>query len=257
MAGFHFRKRSTVPATGETTTATTTTTKKTHSKTFIGRLTLWLLNLALTSFGWFIIFISTAVAQLKANDFVSSISSNGFITTRLNNTASSRLYSFTWWALFYQLFVLLTANLDFKRVVTNTSLLTSLVLIALIQAIIISDTYVFASSKSEKGIAAGAIILAIADFIWLFYYAWAEKEFLNGHFHRHDRDLEKNVPVAANTEQNAVVAPVDNTKTTPSISETYNTHATAVPESELHHHTSPIANVPEEPPVAHTSTGKY
>lgn len=192
-----------------------------------------------TVLSWILWFIAIAVSQHKSYRRAGQ-------SAYSYHVVGSKAYSFAWWSIFFQLFIMILIHSN--SLFFNNHLARTYTTVALIQAIIVADRYVFSPYGSERALVAGAIFIAFCDFLWLYHYSVADDNAGNrgvgvggegrgagvagagaaggaGGYNSNNNnsnrnntyDEEKNVGVHQPHEKNA-----------PSISDTHNTHSTAV-----------------------------
>lgn len=125
---------------------------------------------ALSFAGWFVFWISLAVGQ---NDLSSTFDIYGDAYVYSGYTVdTSKIYSFSWWAFAYQFFLLVIVS--FYPCLSksfNDSLFTILTLYSLYLFSAVLNSYVFFETNYIRGVVAGAFIISIVDFYWIFYFS--------------------------------------------------------------------------------------
>lgn len=126
---------------------------------FFGKKSLPLLfSVALAFIGWIIFMVSLAVAQSKVSDL--------FVVR------GSRVFSLSWWAFAYQLFLLyIVAFYPRLSLYFSETLFTILTLYSIFLFTLILNTYIFFTKSYIRSLLAGAFIIIIVDFYWIFYFS--------------------------------------------------------------------------------------
>ncbi|GMM38592.1 hypothetical protein DASC09_059310 [Saccharomycopsis crataegensis] len=128
------------------------------------------INFVFAFCAWIVLFIATAISQHDLNSRI--------VPTYSYHIARGKIFSFVWWAIFYQLFVFGIALVQSFSVMgeswmffCNSHLCNSLTIVALIQAILVTDRFIFSIFNSEIAVGVGALLIAIANFLWLWYFS--------------------------------------------------------------------------------------
>lgn len=125
-------------------------------------------TLAFFAASWIILLVGVAYGQSQIEVDI-DFSDSGF--------SNSRIFSFVWWTLFFQLFAGSVLIYNQIAKVFDRSLPLYLILISLFQTINVTDSYIFITEYHYLTvIGVGALLLSITNFVWLFYFSIIPKE---------------------------------------------------------------------------------